>query len=514
MAIPKFYSILAKRYPACHSKLNSRQTCDHLLIDVNCILHNCLERSETEDDILLLLKEFVDHLLFLLNPTKSLYLAVDGIPPLGKIKEQAIRRLKSTRHSNGLDSNIFTPGTVFMQRFNLWLKDYVKSKSSSGKKDTDNCAFLLSTSDLNGEGEQKMMKYMKQYSNENVVLYSSDADLIIMSLDSNHNNVRLVRESFNFRFNETKRKKFEIMDIKILKIKLMASIVGVKQEIVSNDLMLLFMILGNDFLPTPQFFTASDTNIQLILNSLKAFYKENENEDVNPNSFLIDRETKLINFENLFRIFDTLHQSQLSHYKTEHPLSSKTLQEKSLELDLPKNATSLSEKKRLIKDHINSFESSRYQQWRFEFYEKHHNGLLKDLKKISCGYLEKLQWLYDYYTQFSRDDSSDFWTFDYESVPGISDLLECEYSSTNKSPTAAPVDSSTMMKMKDVTPLVHLCLVIPPRSSSLLPLSLQCDPDIKKYNADQSDLDFEKIKAMIQHLKDIDISEDSELASA
>ncbi|KAH3685267.1 hypothetical protein WICPIJ_003741 [Wickerhamomyces pijperi] len=475
MAIPKFYYILTTRYPSVHSKLSTKQSCDHLLLDLNAILHNCLDRSKSENDIITLLKEYTKHLIFLLEPKKSVLLAVDGVPPLAKIKEQAVRR-KCSRSSSGIDKNCLTPGTRFMELVCDTLEEYVDELMA----EHPGLYVEVSTSKIKGEGEQKMMRYLKKYSKQKFILFSPDADLIVMTMQSNDNEVSLIREPFNYRLNNTRAKRFEILNIKSLKNKLTESMVGIKQQTALRDLMLMFMIMGNDLLPSPQGLGASDSTIQLIIGSLCEYYK------AFPGRNIID-DQGLIGFKNLFKLFEIIQMKQLDEYKRLYPPSAKILQEKVLQLIIPVNST-LSEKKKLIKDHLNKYESEKFDQWRISQYKG------QDYKKIGEEYLQRLQWLYDYYTQHLA--ANDYWTFDHDLVPYIPDLLHCK----------PPADFKDNHKDKEITQLVQLSLVTPLGSIGLLPLSYQSDSQIKKYltSESQEKFQFEKLDQMIGYLSGLE----------
>ena len=108
----------------------------------------------------------------LINPTDLVYIAIDGVAPLAKIKQQRFRRFKSVKESAELapvyahfkvqpksyDSNMISPGTEFMQCLSKRIREYVENvlipeKSKPGPK--DELKVILSDTSVPGEGEQK-----------------------------------------------------------------------------------------------------------------------------------------------------------------------------------------------------------------------------------------------------------------------------------------------------------------------------------------------------------------------
>jgi 5'-3' exonuclease len=63
----------------------------------------------------------------LVQPRAGIYLAIDGVVPMAKMRQQRLRRFKSVwlkqreQRSGSWDTNAITPGTVFMQRLHAGL---------------------------------------------------------------------------------------------------------------------------------------------------------------------------------------------------------------------------------------------------------------------------------------------------------------------------------------------------------------------------------------------------------
>lgn len=144
------------------------------------------------------------------SPTSSLYIGVDGVAPMAKIKQQRHRRFKSAvsaeaegklrAEARGIpyepqprwDTNAITPGTAFMATLANGLRAYARS---------DPARIIVSPADEPGEGEQKIMEWVRRNKPADVVVYGLDADLIILALLTSVNQnitVDLYREEVEF----------------------------------------------------------------------------------------------------------------------------------------------------------------------------------------------------------------------------------------------------------------------------------------------------------------------------
>lgn len=105
---------------------------------------------------------------------------------------------------HGLSSNLTSTGTVFMAKLSEQLKYFVNKKISEDSN-WQICQVILSGHDVPGEGEHKIMEYIRKSRaqpeyNPNVrhCLYGLDADLIVLGLLSHDPHFCLLREEVKF----------------------------------------------------------------------------------------------------------------------------------------------------------------------------------------------------------------------------------------------------------------------------------------------------------------------------
>lgn len=181
----------------------------YLYIDFNSFIYNTINAFpanivydfDNEKDVLKyekkLVKLVIENTINLVNkvvkPSKLVYIAIDGPPPLAKMVQQRERRFKKpiidkiikendpTAIISGIkyDTNRITPGTVLMDMLN---KEFVKAIK---KKKFKGVSVVFDGSDVPGEAEHKYLELingMIDSSRENHVIFSQDGDVIFLSM--------------------------------------------------------------------------------------------------------------------------------------------------------------------------------------------------------------------------------------------------------------------------------------------------------------------------------------------
>eukprot|EP01006_Ploeotia_vitrea_P034734 TRINITY_DN65795_c0_g1_i3.p1 TRINITY_DN65795_c0_g1~~TRINITY_DN65795_c0_g1_i3.p1 ORF type:complete len:489 (-),score=31.54 TRINITY_DN65795_c0_g1_i3:993-2459(-) len=108
MGVPSFYRWLSNRYPRIKGRKDGSANVvpgeyHNLYIDMNGIIHPCCSIAEgnlygfNENQVIMRMFEYLDRLFELVQPTKVIYFAVDGVAPRAKINQQRARRYESAR---------------------------------------------------------------------------------------------------------------------------------------------------------------------------------------------------------------------------------------------------------------------------------------------------------------------------------------------------------------------------------------------------------------------------------
>jgi len=298
MGVPGFFAWIHKNYKKKNmiTNVNKDLSVDNLFIDTNCLIHpQCfailaenkelknIDRLEAKmiNQVILYLNEIIETV----DPSKLIYIAIDGVAPMAKMFHQRGRRFKSVRDSevknsirkkHGLaeeklwSNACITPGTLFMEKLSRAIINYINfTKAEKIKKGlkTDRTV-MFSSSNTPGEGEHKVLQYIRQNPDlaGNSVVYGLDADLLFLSLASQMKNIYLIRESQELgrEINVGPSSKFKYVSIDILKECIIQEIIyrvadegdeAMEKKIIAhtnnfvNDFIFSCFLLGNDFVP-------------------------------------------------------------------------------------------------------------------------------------------------------------------------------------------------------------------------------------------------------------------------
>jgi 5'-3' exoribonuclease 1 len=210
MGIAGLLRDILKRYPSIHLPApHLTVKIDYLFIDFNAFIYNTIHAfpkdvvydfTKNKDTILfeeLLVKLVIKNTLELVNkvckPSKLLYIAIDGPPPMAKMVQQRERRYKNpymeqlfkkndpTKIIDGAkyDTTRVTPGTHLMSLLN---KEFTKIVNAGkfGK-----IAVVFDGSNIPGEAEHKYLKFIEEIDaspDDKFVIISGDGDAILLSL--------------------------------------------------------------------------------------------------------------------------------------------------------------------------------------------------------------------------------------------------------------------------------------------------------------------------------------------
>ena len=334
--IPKMFRWLTDQYPnILNRRLGSASSIppiDNFYLDMNGIIHPCTH-GNNEDEITLLdetemfkkIFGYVDRLYKIVQPRKVLYLAVDGVAPRAKMNQQRSRRFRSSKEAEDLaakllardgslpeaeafDSNCITPGTDFMLKLGLAMRKWIEYKQKTDPVWQNGCDVVVSGPDVPGEGEHKVMDYIREtkalYDAENPsnshphwqpklthVLYGLDADLIMLGLATHEPDFLLLREKMSVvmagRGRHKHRKKKDMLDytrddFELLQISALREMFQIQfrkfadsgrlnvpydVQRVIDDFIFVCMFVGNDFLPHVPHLEIDNGALSLMLNN-------------------------------------------------------------------------------------------------------------------------------------------------------------------------------------------------------------------------------------------------------
>lgn len=526
MGIPKYFLWITKKYSNLILDIVNEQhkhadqctipekdkenlsNINNLFLDANCLIHPCcaqitsafpqlikehyedykLNKNNINTDLttytqleLKMFNKIVEYMVYLTDfskPKTLLYIAIDGVAPRAKMKQQRYRRyhsykekmlIKNIYKKHGIDkgtiwdTNAITPGTMFLTKLSLYIQKSSVLKSLAAKH---NIQIKLSDSSCPGEGEHKIISYMREHIHADSIniLYGLDADLIMLSLCLDFH-IYLLRESTHF--GKVKTDHLLYFSITNLKHNLFEEITQYieveefeidKQNIII-DYVLLCFLMGNDFLPNILYLDIGNNSIDDIIHmytnlvSIKKMYLVQDGS---------------INYHFLQQIFNQLFNREDEYLKNTIKRNKKSyIHYKDCKTKLDKDLNNLKYLPTIHK--INNKHSSPIDltsiYWKDHYYKYYFNiqniHQSKEYIHLICkNYISGLEWTLGYYLQGCPS-----WTYYYKfrMAPCLKDI--CGYLN-NKRIYKTNFDLGTPYK-----PIEQLAIVLPRYSFNLLPKS-------------------------------------------
>lgn len=246
MGIPVYFKTLISDYGDSILHKDRYDDINHLFFDLNCLIHPCVRGLSDSIEIINKILSEIDKIILYTGVKDTIYIAIDGIAPKMKMRQQRMRRHKSAlerkyNDNQSWNTNAISPGTTFMKSLNHSLKNHIQKYKN----------IILDDSDNRGEGEHKILHYILNNDLEGkICIYGLDADLIQLSLVSHKPNIVLLRETTEYNIENT-TSEYIYLKVDDLKQKLIDSfniqrIVDEKRLI--DDYIFLCFLLGNDFM--------------------------------------------------------------------------------------------------------------------------------------------------------------------------------------------------------------------------------------------------------------------------
>ena len=348
---------MSERYPAISQLIaeNRIPEFDCLYLDMNGIIHNCTHNDSdsptfrmTEDKMFIAIFNYIEHLFSKIKPQKLFFMAIDGVAPRAKMNQQRARRFRTALDAENarekaikeglelpteaaFDSNCITPGTEFMAKLTRQLKYFV-SKKVSEDVDWQGVEVVLSGHEVPGEGEHKIMEYIRLAKaqegydpNRRHCLYGLDADLIMLGLLSHDPHFCLLREEVTFgraaqkKSKELEHQNFYLMHLCIVREYLELEFQELKEhdvmpfpfdlERVIDDFILMAFFVGNDFLPNLP-------NLHINEGALALMFKVYKTILPNAGGYLNER--GVVNLDRLALLLDELSHVEYRFFEAEN----------------------------------------------------------------------------------------------------------------------------------------------------------------------------------------------------
>jgi 5'-3' exonuclease len=556
MGIPFYFgeiiakSPVSKRYNIVADAL--KKPCSRFFLDFNSIIHPCsaqvvarLGKAQEVNDQLYRtifdnIADYTIKLIDIAQPTELVYIAIDGVAPRAKMHQQRKRRFLSAQRNIAIsgfkakhnipdtkwDSNAITPGTDFMKKLDTYLtthfNDVIKTKYPSLQQ------FIVSGSSEAGEGEHKMMHYIKKHNQHNQhnqhsqdmgacdIVYGLDADLIMLSLMSEGSDIVLMRESQDFgKMQSANKVPFKYLDINNLREGILETMDKDNDQATNplslvNDYVFMCYLLGNDFIPSLSFLKIKEGAVDVLIDCYReAMSQLPERHNIvivgssSSNSNSISSKCS-INFDAFVAFMtaikskeDELMQIAMDHYnnavprpfknfntilhniKTYNPqLTHKEVQERAVRefsMDL--------EEYPLRNKFMVEIEPTKDKKWRNTYY--HYifgSNSMETIRQACSKYVEGMLWTTNYY--FDQSASQE-WYYHHHYAPSASDLVKYLMSQTQETLDtrkndlqSVSIDESSASSASSASiqssQLLQLLLVLPPQSKALLPQHLQC----------------------------------------
>lgn len=404
MGIPSYYKKLSDKIKGLITK-SRPSNASALFFDFNCLIYHCARRpnsklppypgdegrKEWEDALLHDIVKYVQYIWHQAGEPAEVFLSVDGVVPMAKIKQQRLRRFKSvwlnsqdpqSNQKPVWDTNCITPGTDFMKRLAAKLQELCNKHRG----------WKLSSDQEGGEGEHKIMRLLRERPNQKspIFVYGLDADLILLTLLNSPCQAYLMREDAEMGVPNTDifgEESYSYFSLDILKKAIFGEREVAYDEILEYVTAMSF--LGNDFLPHSLSIKIREDGHNFLLSELKEMKRQEKK--------LLKREEDLwkvdyTTVEWLLQRWALQEEDRLAHsFKKKIQMRSNTeltIETKPLENPVEQKILHVSDRVWSLKK---GWQTVYREEWLF-------CKTQQDIDLCCREYLVGLQWILDYYT--------------------------------------------------------------------------------------------------------------------
>jgi len=403
----------------------------------------------------------IDKIVNIVRPKKRILLCIDGVAPQSKQNQQRCRRFRSAAEKeeaefNAFDSNCITPGTKFMDNLGKYIDWHIRQMIG---KEWGHVEVIFSNEKVPGEGEHKLINYIRKYFNndESYLVYGMDADLIMLTLGTGLDKIYIMRDVFpgkspNMYLIDIGKTKYELAEL------LRWNETNEIQRLMYDFIFMCFTA-GNDFLPKIQSIEILENGIDVLIDIYKLACSKYGYLTFKNDKEMIFMKDSLQEFLNLFseKEVDVMCQkvNQMEGYFHDYLL------EKNMKITSERNILN-------FEGYLNDYT-----------FEKFTNE-----QEICHKYFRGMEWVLNYYIKGVPNWN---WYYDNHYAP-LAHNLKRHLSSYVHVP---------FTKSSASHPLQQLISVLPPKSAGLLPAPFDQVFNIqvlKDYSPEDFSIDFTGVK--------------------
>lgn len=446
MGIPGYFSHIIKNYPNIIRNLQyfTKKDCtiQHLFMDCNSLVYDAYNNlskaeefanqteSEIEKDLINEVIVAIKLLIQKVSPCETIMIAFDGVAPFAKMEQQRTRRYRtdfitkatsSKKIARRWNTAAITPGTSFMNK----LVKTMEYEFQHSEKFYHVKRVVVSCSNIPGEGEHKIMDYIRSYGpsmkDDNIALYGLDSDLIMLSIFQLDycKNIYVFREATEFIkssipttiISDSSNLYFlDIFQLVTFIIKEMNCEYSERTRV--YDYVFMCFLLGNDFLPHFPSFNIRSNGINLLTDIYRVHLGSY------PSRTFVSKDKK-IQWRNVHRFLSKIEEMEHSLLLREYSVREKWGKRSFLEKTDAEREEIFQNTPILYRgeeEYICPNESG----WENRYYDTLFQSN-NDKRAICINYLEGLEWVFTYYTS---ECCSWKWKYNYHYPPLLKDLIK------------------------------------------------------------------------------------------
>jgi 5'-3' exonuclease len=462
MGIPSYFSYIIKNHAKIVRRLQETGHVHHLFMDCNSIIYDLFHALESKEvvDENQLIQQIVDKIqqyVKYIRPSKTLYVAFDGVAPLAKMDQQRTRRHKTMwmePNKTGWSTCNITPGTPFMQALSVKVHAVFDHQFAQAHGIDQ---VVVSAASECGEGEHKLFQHIRKnrwvlgdgpfcrniQGKDTAAVYGLDSDLIMLSLFhcDRFDKIFVFRETPEFVKSQipcTPDDPCHFLDIGHLCSAILREMKKTQTKYIYDYVFMCFF-LGNDFLPHFPSLNLRTHGLQVLLHTYRKVFPSSQ-----PYS-LIDND-KTIQWTQVQRFIKELakreHELWLQEYDTRCKWANRQWSTAT-----PQDCDYVLQNVPVIYRAEELYIAPDQSGWQHRYYK----SLLHNTppETVCRNYLEGLAWVFQYYTQ---DCQNWRWKYQYHYPPLLQDLVK----------TAARIPSTVVYESQPpFSPAAQLAYVTP-----------------------------------------------------